>query len=98
MLAKVHKSPNGVIIAICDRELIDKKFVDGKLQLDLTSNFYKGQEFSEADLLDLCKKAYLINLVGEKSLDFALKNKLMDKEKVLRIKGIPIYQTMIVRE
>ncbi len=40
MIVNIHKTSDGRrIIAVCDSELIGKKFEEHNLQLDLTSNF-----------------------------------------------------------
>ncbi len=98
MLVKIHKSPNGTILAICDKELIGKKFTQGKLQLNLTSSFYKGEEILVQKILELLKRAYIVNLVGKKAISFGLKANVIDKKSVMKIKNIPICQGVIVRE
>ena len=40
MIVKVHRTPDGRrLIAVCDNNLLGKKFEENDLQLDLTSNF-----------------------------------------------------------
>lgn len=44
MIVKMHKTQdNRIVLAVCDNDLLDKKFEEGKMQLDLTSYFYKGE-------------------------------------------------------
>jgi len=97
MSVKIHKSFNGIVVAICDKELIGKKFEQGKLQLDLTTSFYKGEEMPEQEIIEILKKSYIVNLVGKKSVDFGLKNKIINKENIKKIAKIPFCQCMIVR-
>lgn len=95
MLVKVHKNQDkGMVLAICDDNLIDKKFEEGDLQLDLSGSFYKGAKFDEESIRKMIKEAYIINVVGEKSINFCIKEKIMDKNCVLRIKNIPHAQTI----
>jgi hypothetical protein len=43
MILKEHKSHDGkCVIALCDDDILGKKFEENGLQLDLTSSFYKG--------------------------------------------------------
>ncbi len=98
MIVAVHQSFNGIVVAICDKELIGKKFEQGKLQLDLTTNFYKGGEMPENKVLELFKKAYIVNLVGKKAVSFGLKANVINKENILNIKNIPICQCVIIRK
>ena len=51
----------------------------------------------EEELKELIKDAYVLNLVGEKSIKFALENKLIEKEHIIKVKGVPHAQAVIVR-
>ena len=43
------------VVAICDKELIGKKFYEGKFQLDVKENFYKGEEMDEEKTIQILK-------------------------------------------
>jgi len=85
-------------MALCDSELLGKKFTQGDLQLDLTGDFYKGEEKSEQELLKMLDDAYIINAVGKTCIEFLLKHKLIDKENIITVDSIPHAQCVIVRE
>ena len=91
-LVKVHESYRRVI-AICDRELLGKKFEQGKMQLEVINHFYNGEEMSEVEVVELIKsfeKAFpSYNIVGKKSVDLCLKSNLISKEGIIKISGIP---------
>lgn len=90
MIVKVHKGPEGKnIVSICDKEIIGKKFNEKKLQLDLSSNFYKGKERTEEEIRKIVKDAYTLNIVGEKSVGFCLKEGWISKDKIIKIRNIP---------
>lgn len=89
IVAKIHRIADGIMLSVCDQELIGKKFYDGNLQLDLSSDFYKGDVVSEEKLKELMTGAKIINIVGEKSVNVALRIKILDKKEVMYIKGVP---------
>lgn len=90
MIAKVHRSPEGKkIISICDQELIGKKFYEKNRQLDLSSNFYKGEEKTESEIRILARGAYILNIVGKKSVKFCMKEGWISKNNIIRIKTVP---------
>jgi len=92
-IAKKHIShDNKIIISICDKEILDKKFEDELCQLDLSSEFYKGTEFNEDELIDFIKDANILNIVGDNSINFALKHNIIKKENIKHIKKIPFAQ------
>ena len=44
MIVKIHNNEGRLILAICDKDILGKKFVEEKKQLDLSSGFYKGEQ------------------------------------------------------
>lgn len=96
MIIKAHKTQEGrTILAICDNNLIGKKFEEKNLQLDLTSNFYKGEKKSEKEIINYLKDCYTVNIVGEKSINLAIKLGIINKSKVIKIKNIPHAQAIL---
>jgi hypothetical protein len=51
---KIHESLRNVV-ALCDNNILGKKFFEGKRQLDVRENFYKGEEIKEEKLIELLK-------------------------------------------
>jgi len=45
--------------------------------------------------MDLIKDSYILNIVGEKSVDFALKLGVVDKKNIIKIKNIPHVQAIL---
>ncbi|MBM3228416.1 DUF424 family protein [Candidatus Pacearchaeota archaeon] len=81
------------VVAICDSELLGKKFEEGKFQLDIKENFYRGKEANEAEILEIIdnfsKKDATFNLVGPKSVALGLKAGIILSEEIGEIKGTP---------
>ena len=97
MLIKIHKTPDRKkMIAICDSNLIGKKFEEKGLQLDLRGDFYNGDELPEEEIRKVIKRAYIINAVGEKSVKFLITEKIIDKKNIITIKKIPHAQAMLM--
>ncbi len=98
MYIKIHKTATRDIIAICDKDLIGKTLTDGNLNLEISERFYKGKEFSEKEATDIVKegkrKSSIFNILGKKSIDFALKNGIIEKENIIKIKDIPHAQSI----
>lgn len=98
MLVKHHSKNGRDIVAVCDKELIDKKFEENGKQLDLTSEFYKGEEKDETEIGDIIRNADIINLVGKRAVDLGLAEEVISKENVITIKGIPHAQAVLIQE
>lgn len=96
MIVKIHKTPDGKkVVAVCDKGLIGKKFKEKNIQLDLSSDFYNGKEMNEEEILELFKAAYIINLVGEKSIELGIKAGIIDKDNVIYVQKIPHAQGLL---
>jgi len=92
ILIKVHESYREVV-AVCDKELFGRKFVEGRKQLDLTGEFFNGLEFSEegaeGEIIRLVREDATFNIVGENSVEIAKKIGIVLSEGVGEIDGIP---------
>jgi hypothetical protein len=92
MFLKIHKTYRD-IVAICDSELIGKVFEQGKFQIDVKESFYKGEEISEEKVIEIMKnfskEDATFNIVGEKSINTALKAGIISEEGIKKIQGVP---------
>ncbi|MBT96942.1 MAG: DUF424 family protein [Candidatus Pacearchaeota archaeon] len=81
------------IVAICDSNLIGKKFEEGEFQLDIKESFFKGKEESVEKvrriMTDMIKEDATFNIVGENSIKTALDEGIISKEGIREIQGIP---------
>lgn len=84
------------VVAICDSELLGKKFEENNLQLEVKENFYKGKEGDrvsekEAEKIidNMVKEDATFNIVGEKSIALALKKGIITDDGIKTIQGIP---------
>lgn len=98
MIVKVHKKGDKTLVAVCDSNLLGKKFEENELQLDLTSDFYNGEERDEKEIGDLIRNADMVNLVGEESVNLGVKEGVIETDHILKIKNIPHAQAIIVHD
>jgi uncharacterized protein len=92
MNVRVIKSKRD-IVAVCDSDLVGKKFEEGKMQLDVKENFFSGEEMNEEETIKVLEKMAdedaTFNIIGEKSIEAALKAGIISEESVCEIQGIP---------
>ncbi len=92
MFVNIIKSYRDVV-AICDEELIGKKFEENIFQLDIKENFFKGRVCSSEEVSKIMKEMKsedsTFNIVGEKSINLALESGIITKDGVGNIGGIP---------
>lgn len=89
---KIHKSRRDVV-AVCDVDLLGRRFDEGKFQLDLKESFYKGEDMEEKEaekiLESMKREDATFNIVGEEAVECAIKAKVINKNSVGKIAGIP---------
>ena len=90
LIVKIHNAQHKKLISIVDSDILGKKFEEGKKQLDLTSDFYKGEEMSESQIKKLAPTAYIVSITGKVSIAFAEKANIIDSSsRIITIAGIP---------
>ena len=97
-----YMDPNDSIVVWCDTsdsDLIGKKFEEGKKQLDIKENFYKGEEIFEEKaiplLQDLLKDDATFNIVGPESVQASIKAGIITKGHCSKVNGIPFALILI---
>ena len=92
MLVNIIKSYREVV-AICDSELLGKCFEEDIFQLDVKESFYKGEKKTEQEVLQIMinmkSEDATFNIVGERSVQTAIKAGLISEDSVRTIQGIP---------
>jgi hypothetical protein len=92
MLIKIHKAYRG-IVAVCDSDLAGKFFEEGKRILDVRENFFKGDEKTHEELveilIDLAKEDSTFFIVGKNSVNCSLQAGIISQEGVKQVQGVP---------
>ena len=89
MYLKIHRNGEYEIVALCDEDLIGKIFEEGKLIINVTESFYKGEKINEEEAVEALKNAGYIYVVGKESVQLCIKLGLVEDKNILRIKGVP---------
>ncbi len=86
------------VLAMCDEDLLGKKFEEGELAVDLKlyESFYKGERLSKENALDFSvnfsRRFCNYNLIGKESISIIAKIVKIDEPNVKKIGGIPHLQ------
>lgn len=93
MIVKIHEAYRNVV-AICDSDLLGKKLEEGNLQLDLSGNFFKGEEKTDEEVLEIIedqkREDATFNIVGERACELAVRCELISPGAILKISGVPV--------
>ena len=92
ILIKVHESYRWVV-AVCDADVFGRRLVHGDRVLDISGDFFKGEEMNleEArdEIIRCLREDATFNFVGEDSIKLAKKLGVVKDEGVLEIDGVP---------
>ena len=94
MYAKMHTINNQKILACCEEELINKKIENEDLECEIKESFYKGKEINEEELKEMLKEANIINLVGEKPIQIAIKEGFINTKDIIKMDNVPHVQIL----
>ena len=92
ILIKIHKSYRWVV-ALCDSDLIGKTLEQGKICLQITERFFKGDEYEPPKLKEIIHDCLVEDatfyIVGEKSVKLAKYLEIIDEKGIKNINGVP---------
>ncbi|MHC1611376.1 MAG: DUF424 domain-containing protein [Candidatus Methanospirareceae archaeon] len=86
---KEYDSSYGLLVAVCDKDLVGKTFKEGGLLLKISEDFYKGEEATEEEVVDSLKHARIANLVGKRAIKCAVDNDFIEEANVIFVDGVP---------
>lgn len=93
---KSHRSGSDMLIAVCDCDLMGKKFVEGHLHVEILPDFFGEEKATTEEVESALAKATIANLVGEKAVGHAIRLGYVVKENVLTINGVPCAQMVLM--
>ena len=83
------------LLVVTDSNLIGKKFEEDKKQLDLTSNFYKGEEKNKEEVKQLIKQVRHLHLTGKESVAIGVELDLVNPSKILYVDIVPHAEVVV---
>jgi len=92
---KIHVNEQFETIACCDEELLNKVFKEGNLRIEITNQFFGGKLIKLEDAINILKNASYFNIVGENIITKAIDCKILPKEGVKSINGVPMALKMM---
>jgi hypothetical protein len=89
---RVVHDKRGVLVAACDAGLLGETFRQGKMKLEVTSQFYGGALCTLEKAMEALAEADVANLVGEAVIKAAVDKGLVDPDAVIYFGAIPHVQ------
>ena len=92
---KIHLKNEIETIACCDEPLLNQVFKEGNLRIEISNQFFGGKLINLEDAIDILKEASYFNIVGENITSKAIDCKILPKEGVQFINGVPMALKMM---
>ncbi|MBS7605546.1 MAG: DUF424 family protein [Candidatus Bathyarchaeia archaeon] len=91
---KVTKFGRQTLLAICDADILGKKFTEGGVIFEVREEFYNGYKTGIDEALSLIKTSTIINLCGRNIVEKAIEQGYVHPEAVFKICGVLHAQIM----
>ncbi len=88
MLLRERETPKGLLVSVCDRDCLGETYREGPITLEVTRDFYGGEDAIEADaerVVDGLQRANVANIVGEQAVSVAIEAGFVDEDRVLDV-------------
>lgn len=86
---KIYKQGRELMVAAADRDIVGKKFREGKLHIDVKPSFYGTEEADAETLVRHLRACTIANLVGENAVSIAVEHGFVNPGNIITIDGVP---------
>jgi hypothetical protein len=87
LLLNERKTQKGLLVSVCDADVIGESFDNGDVSLTVDADFYDGDTVDDEAALASLARCSVANIVGTKAVDLAIENGFVDEENVLDFDG-----------
>lgn len=85
MILRERKTEKGLLVSVCDSDILGETFENGDVSLTVNKEFYAGEEASKETVVQSLARASVANIVGTESVHVAIEAGIIDKQNVLEI-------------
>lgn len=85
MIVNERETEEGLLVAVCDSDVLGETFETGDISLTVTEDFYGGDEVDERSVVDSLARATVANIVGARSVALAIEEGFVDEANVLEV-------------
>jgi len=87
MLLNERDTNEGLLVSVCDPDVLGETFENGDVSLTVDPDFYDGETATEDEVVDSLARCATANLVGEESVALAIDHGFVDEANVLDLDG-----------
>ncbi|MHB9286860.1 DUF424 domain-containing protein [Halobacteriales archaeon Cl-PHB] len=83
MLLNERETEEGLLVSVCDADVMGETFEDGRVSLTVEEEFYDGESAGEETVVSSLASCTTANLVGDRAVSLAIDHGFVDEENVL---------------
>ncbi|WP_440007254.1 DUF424 domain-containing protein [Halomicrococcus sp. SG-WS-1] len=83
MILRERETDEGLLVAVCDDDVLGETFENGEVSLTVTEEFYGGEQVDAAEVIDSLSRAAVANIVGTEAVALAIEEGFVDEANVL---------------
>jgi hypothetical protein len=87
MILNERETDDGLLVSVCDPDIMGETFEDGPVSITVSEEFYGGESVSESEVVDSLARCSVANIVGAESVDVAVEHGFVEEENVLDVDG-----------
>jgi hypothetical protein len=87
MILNERRTDEGLLVAVCDDDVLGETFEDDGVSLTVTEEFYGGEAADEQTVVESLARASVANLVGTEAVGLAIREGFVDEENVLDVES-----------
>lgn len=85
MIVRERETEEGLLVSVCDPDILGETFEEGEVSLTVDPDFYDGETADEERVVESLTRATVANIVGTRSVRLAIEHGIVDEEHVLEI-------------
>ena len=87
MILNERRTDEGLLVAVCDDDVLGETFADDGVSLTVTEEFYGGESVEEEAVVASLARASVANIVGREAVDLAIREGFVDEANVLEVES-----------
>ena len=87
LLLNERKTQKGLLVSVCDADVVGETFDNGDVSLTVDADFYDGDEVDGDAATASLARCSVANIVGTRAVGLAIEHGFVDEENVLEFEG-----------
>lgn len=96
MIRTERETDQGLLVTVCDADILGETFEDGDVSLTVTEEFYGGEQVKEGAVVESLGRASVANIVGVDAVELAIEEGFVDEDRVLEVDGTRHAQFLVM--